>query len=268
MLNSIRKQITSLFSYKHLMDRFKAKDIRHFDFVAQHFSNYQIESENIASELKRLSLVELDHSFNYLYSILSRELEGKSKTVLELCAGNGLHTVKLLETGSEVVAVDISAAQLRVLQQRTNGKAKTIVADMEQLPFPDALFDVVVVIQSLSYGLGSHVDNEVKRVLKSGVGTLIVMDCLGNNPFYQIGRLRGLMNKSRSILTIIRMPRLRRVISWSNIFENESLFFFTRHGNLIFHGTLNELAANARFSRMKIRITMAYRFIFVGDLRK
>lgn len=118
------------------------------------------------------------------------ELVRPSNLVLELGAGAGLHTRALLQTGAQVTASDISSSSLSLLKQRfqgTPGNLKTVVADMESLPFEASSFDVITSAGSLSYGDPQVVDAEIRRVLRPG-GMLICVDSLNHNPVYRANR--------------------------------------------------------------------------------
>jgi SAM-dependent methyltransferase len=67
---------------------------------------------------------------------------------LDLGAGTGRVTRALLDRGASVVACDLSESALDVLRRRCAGRGRleTHVADIRRLPFPDAAFDVVLLM--------------------------------------------------------------------------------------------------------------------------
>ena len=101
----------------------------------------------------------------YFTGILG-DLSGKK--VLDIGCGSGRITRKLLDKGADLVAADISEEMLKRLKKKFRNLT-TIKADIEDLPFEDNSFDVVVatfVIVHLK-DLQKAFD-EVYRVLKPG----------------------------------------------------------------------------------------------------
>ncbi len=68
----------------------------------------------------------------------------QNKKILEIGAGTGRFTVQLVRSGAEVLATDISAAMLAVLQRKLKNKVTVQVVDAESLPFTEATFDMVI----------------------------------------------------------------------------------------------------------------------------
>jgi ubiquinone/menaquinone biosynthesis C-methylase UbiE len=66
----------------------------------------------------------------------------KNKQILDVGAGTGRLTLKLVKAGGETTALDTSAEMLKVLQNK-NKKIKIVVGDAEDLPFPNNTFDLV-----------------------------------------------------------------------------------------------------------------------------
>ena len=162
------------------------------------------------------------------YELKIAELIRPSHRVLELCAGAGLHTYALLQTGANVTASDISPNSLSLLKQRFQnipGNLKTEVADMESLPFEASSFDVIVSAGSLSYGEPHVVDAEIRRVLRPG-GVLICVDSLNHNPIYRINRWLHYLRGNRSRSTLERMPNLARIKALGEGFSSISLHYF------------------------------------------
>jgi len=87
------------------------------------------------------------------------------KHVLNVGAGQGTFTERLLARGFDVTSTDLSAAAVEVLRDRVSGKV--VEADATSLPFADESFDAVVLGEVLE-----HIEddgaalNEARRVLK------------------------------------------------------------------------------------------------------
>jgi len=156
------------------------------------------------------------------------ELVRPSHRVLELGAGDGLHTRALLQTGANVIAGDISLDALSLLRQRfksTPGNLKTEFADMESLPFETSSFDVIASAGSLSYGDPYLVDAEISRVLRPG-GMLICVDSLNHNPVYRANRWLHYLRGNRSKSTIKHMPDLARIRALGGGFSSVDVRYF------------------------------------------
>ena len=113
--------------------------------------------------------------YNYYERSIKRYVS-RDHDVLELCSGAGLHTYVLIQAGARVVATDISKKCLEVLARRMDGSVvETRVADMESLPFRAKCFDVVSIAGGLSYGDPALVDAEIRRVLRPGVFSSVLI---------------------------------------------------------------------------------------------
>ncbi|MBF0613171.1 MAG: class I SAM-dependent methyltransferase [Magnetococcales bacterium] len=175
-----------------------------------------------------------------------------SCSILELCAGSGLHSKKLLETGARVVATDISQNSLEFLKKslgRYNGRLVTQTADMEALPFGDATFDMVVCAGGLSYGDNDIVLSEIVRVLKSN-GKFICVDSLNNNPIYRLNRWLAYKMGKRSKSTLLRMPALETINKYKNSFNKVEVAFF---GSLTWMAPLLTRVVGERRTALLIR---------------
>jgi demethylmenaquinone methyltransferase / 2-methoxy-6-polyprenyl-1,4-benzoquinol methylase len=107
---------------------------------------------------------------------------------LDLCCGTGDVAFALAHQGMEVVGLDFSEPMLTVARQRSQTQSPQskvssqafsvtfLKGDAQQIPFPDASFDVI----TISYGLRNLADwekglQEMKRVAKPG-GRLLILD--------------------------------------------------------------------------------------------
>jgi demethylmenaquinone methyltransferase/2-methoxy-6-polyprenyl-1,4-benzoquinol methylase len=102
---------------------------------------------------------------------------------LDLCCGTGDLALALARRGAEVTGVDFSPAMLEIAEarRRENFKSqisnlKFMAGDAQQIPFPDASFDIVTV----GYGLRNLASwekglDEMRRVARPGA-RLVVLD--------------------------------------------------------------------------------------------
>jgi SAM-dependent methyltransferase len=99
--------------------------------------------------------------------------EKGKKTVLDIGCGRGRHALLLAEMGFDVTATDISPegiAQLKkeAKKRKLDGKIKTLVCDMLDLPFKKNTFDGVLGFHSIF-----HTDHAgLKKVIKKITGML------------------------------------------------------------------------------------------------
>ncbi len=158
------------FGFESVDEKDKARHVRGvFDSVA---SKYDVMNDLMSGGLHRAWKA---------YTVMVANLREGSK-VLDIAGGTGdlsLAFSKKVGSTGEVVHTDINEAMLRVGRSRLIDKGvllPTLVCDAEQLPFPDAHFDVV----SVAFGLRNmtHKDQalrEMCRVLKPG-GRLLVLE--------------------------------------------------------------------------------------------
>ncbi len=102
---------------------------------------------------------------------------GPDATVVDLAAGTGKLTRKLVPTGAEVIAIEPVPAMREVLSRSLSGVRPDVrVADgtAESLPLDDASVDGVVVAQAFHWFDGPRALAELARVLRPG-GRLAVV---------------------------------------------------------------------------------------------
>lgn len=113
---------------------------------------------------------------------LIRLAAGKpGERALDLCCGTGDVALALGRKGLEVLGLDFSERMLAVANFRLktgqfSGSVRFLQGDAQQVPFPDASFDIV----TISYGLRNLADwekglREMQRVARPG-GRLLVLD--------------------------------------------------------------------------------------------
>jgi SAM-dependent methyltransferase len=102
------------------------------------------------------------------------------KRVLDLGSGDGLLTATLATRGALVVGIDIDRSMLRAAVARTDPgqrePARFVEGRLDQLPFQDAMFDVVVAVTVLCLLSDRAIAiREAARVLRPG-GRLVIGD--------------------------------------------------------------------------------------------
>jgi SAM-dependent methyltransferase len=92
---------------------------------------------------------------------------GRNQKVLDLGAGTGKFSRRLLASGASVIALDPVPAMLeRLIQQYPDIEAK--VGSAESLPFEDGFFDSIICAQSFHWFATPRSLGEIRRVLKPG----------------------------------------------------------------------------------------------------
>jgi ubiquinone/menaquinone biosynthesis C-methylase UbiE len=162
--------------------------------------------------------------YQYYFSLLKKLKKAK---LLEIGAGTGENTHRLIKMKFNVCATDISPRSIEVMSQKYS-KYKNFsskVADMEKLPFKNESFDVICSAGSLSYGDNNRVMNEIYRVLKLG-GWVVLIDSLNDNPIYRFNRYINYIKGNRSMSTLKRMPNVNLIEKYINKFSYGRIRFF------------------------------------------
>ena len=145
------------------------------------------------------------------YEALIRSHAHLGSEILDVCCGNGLHSLVAAKAGSNVTASDIAENNLMLVKARAlraGVKITTVVANAERVPLPDSSFDVVTCAGSLSYLDHSKVLAEINRILKEE-GVFICVDSLNHNPIYRFNRWIHYLLGDRTKSTLLRMPTMR-----------------------------------------------------------
>lgn len=94
-------------------------------------------------------------------------LPSGARTVLDLGAGTGKLTVRLVERGLDVVAVDPIPEMLEVLSSSLPD-TPALLGSAEEIPLPDDSVDAVVVAQAWHWFDPQRATKEIARVLRPG----------------------------------------------------------------------------------------------------
>lgn len=90
-----------------------------------------------------------------------------ARTVLDLGAGTGKLTVRLVERGLDVIAVDPIAEMLEVLSSSLP-ETPALLGTAEEIPLPDDSVDCVLVAQAWHWFDPQRAAKEIARVLRPG----------------------------------------------------------------------------------------------------
>ncbi|MFI8416038.1 methyltransferase domain-containing protein [Serratia sp. NPDC078593] len=89
------------------------------------------------------------------------------KTVVDLGAGTGKFTPRLLDTGAQVIAVEPIAQMVEKLSAALP-QVQTLTATADAIPLPDESVDAVVCAQSFHWFATPQALAEIQRILKPG----------------------------------------------------------------------------------------------------
>ncbi|MBX3399249.1 MAG: methyltransferase domain-containing protein [Gemmataceae bacterium] len=113
-----------------------------------------------------------------------------AKRVLDYGCGHGMAAVVMARAGAAVSAFDLSPGYVREVRERAgaNGVAvNAIVANGEELPYPDASFDAIWGCAILHHLDLAKAASELRRVLKPG-GVAVFCEPWGGNPLLSLAR--------------------------------------------------------------------------------
>ena len=180
---------------------------------------------------KNSRLIEEPYKKNYFPII--KKYANKNSKILELCAGDGKSSKVILDNFENIFFTDISLDSLKLFKknhsQSIPQNAQFIKSNIENIPFENNFFDIVVCAGSVSYGDNLKVLNEIERVLKKN-GVFICIDSLDDNLIYKINRFIHFLKKERTYSTLRRMPNLKLINLYRSKFDLISLTF---HGSFI-----------------------------------
>jgi ubiquinone/menaquinone biosynthesis C-methylase UbiE len=153
----------------------------------------------------------------------------KSKTQLDLCCGNGVHSFTGAKNGAKVVAIDYAEQSIMICKKRSEKLKLNVdfkVGDVQNLKdYNSEEFDIVTCAGSLSYLDNVLFFNEVYRVLKPG-GTFICVDSFNHNPIYRFNRFIHYLRGNRTYMTLKRMPNKNTIKLLKHIFLNVEVKYF------------------------------------------
>ena len=199
------------------MKKDKKIEIDRYDQRALQVLNYKKNSKKKIKDY-------INVPYQYYFSLLKKLKKNK---LLEIGAGTGENTLRLIKMKFKVCATDISPKSVEVLNKKylkyKNFSSK--VADMEKLPFKNESFDIICSAASLSYGDNKRVMNEIYRVLKLG-GWVVLIDSLNDNPIYRFNRYINYIKGNRSMSTLKRMPNVNLIEKYMNKFSYGKVKFF------------------------------------------
>jgi len=136
----------------------------------------------------------------------------RGKRILEIGCGGAQNSIALWKWGADASGIDVSTKQIlyaKRLARHEDAGVNLLVASMENLPFRDETFDIVMTAISLHYTLGFDTTvAEVNRVLVDGGFFTFSM----THPLFE-GKLVSIRGKNTAI--VIGDYFKRRVVRWT-----------------------------------------------------
>jgi|688.fasta_scaffold331404_2 ubiquinone/menaquinone biosynthesis C-methylase UbiE len=209
---------------KYLTRRDTESDKKRYDNV---YSNLRDLDKNQLSNLVGLQTVDLIQRplFIKYYSEIQKILINTELVVMELGAGFGRHTSVIADCGVKLIVNDISESALEINNLIHPNIFKLISSNMDDIPLPNQSIDVVISCGSLSYADPNKVNKEIFRLLKPG-GHLIIIDTLNHNPIYKISRYMKVIIGARTLSSVLRIPKMKRIRELSMYFEESEISYF------------------------------------------
>jgi Methylase involved in ubiquinone/menaquinone biosynthesis len=154
------------------------------------FMNYGFDPDD---ERQRPTLLPQDEAERYpaqLYHFLATQTDIEGKLVLEVGSGRGggaSYIARYLKP-AQITGMDIAGNAVAFANKRhLSPNLRYVEGNAEQIPFPDASFDIVINVESShAYGSVENFFSEVFRVLKPG-GIFLITDMRDQN---NMGRFR------------------------------------------------------------------------------
>lgn len=133
----------------------------------------------------------LDHE-SWVRPAFARLGDVRGKQVLDYGCGHGMAAVVLARAGAVVTAFDLSPGYVAEARRRAEAnrvRVSCLVANAEQLPFPDACFDLVWGNAVLHHLDLHRAGKELARILKPS-GRAVFCEPWGGNPLLALARRR------------------------------------------------------------------------------
>ena len=148
--------------------------------------------------------------------------------ILDICCGDGLHSLTGALAGADVHALDMAEEALKRATQRATlagATIKTIHSQAEILPFSDRSIDLISCAGGLSYLNFEQFMSETLRVLAPD-GVLICVDSFNSNVIYRFNRYLHYLGGKRSKATLERMPDERMLTRLRVMFSEVKVEYF------------------------------------------
>jgi ubiquinone/menaquinone biosynthesis C-methylase UbiE len=124
------------------------------------------------------------------HDIINKKISKKS-SVLDLCVGDGIHSIILAKASKDYTAIEPTKSGLEILKSKLDNESitnyKLVNSKIEKF-YTKSTYDFISIINSTSYFDITELTRIFRNNLKKG-GTLIIIDSLRTNPIYRINHL-------------------------------------------------------------------------------
>lgn len=152
---------------------------------------------------------------------------GPGKTVLDLGAGTGKFTPRLVDTGATVIAVEPVPAMLAKLAAALP-QVRALAGTATAIPLPDASVDAVVCAQAFHWFASAAALDEILRVLKPG-GKLGLVWNLRDAGVPWVARLDAIVNRAEGDTPRYYTGAWRRVFPHAGLTHLQETHFSHAH---------------------------------------
>lgn len=152
---------------------------------------------------------------------------GPGKTVLDLGAGTGKFTPRLVDTGATVIAVEPVPAMLAKLSAALP-QVRALAGTATAIPLPDASVDAVVCAQAFHWFATPEALDEILRVLKPG-GKLGLVWNLRDASVPWVARLDAIVNEAEGDTPRYYTGAWRRVFPHAGLTPLQETQFSQEH---------------------------------------
>jgi ubiquinone/menaquinone biosynthesis C-methylase UbiE len=202
----------------------------------------------------------LNTPYLFYESILAENISPGMK-VLDLCCGDGIHSLFLARLGADVIAVDIAENSIKLAELRAKKAGisgmRFLVADAEELPFGEGeKFDVITCVGSLSYVDIQPLIDRLLELLKEN-GKFICVDSFNHNPVYRMNRYIHYLKGERTLSTLNRMPDITTIQILNSRFKSVQVNYFGIFSFLgpVFQKIIGDIKAKKIIDRLDNRMS-------------
>ena len=201
------------------------------DLISNHFN--EVSKRDVNSNLNLFGAKSnhflLRDPYNYIENLII-DYKKNYSNILDYCCGTGIFSIFPAVYEYQVFGMDISDDSIHSANQRAKKHNvedyccfKTM--DAEKLEYDDNFFDLILAYNSLSYLDLNKSYAELYRVIKPE-GKIIIMDSLGNNPFFQFNRNMNLKKWAPKNIKNFSILKRKDLENNSEYFRLEKIKYF------------------------------------------
>jgi len=183
------------------------------------------------------------------HDIINKKISKKS-SVLDLCVGDGIHSIILAKASKDYTAIEPTKSGLEILKSKLDNESitnyKLVNSKIEKF-YTKSTYDFISIINSTSYFDITELTRIFRNNLKKGE-TLIIIDSLRTNPIYRINHLINALRGKRSLKTINRIFTFSGLNHYINSLDSSSVKTYY-YGSFLFFSILLKRIGFKRISK-------------------